>query len=271
MPHNRTLSSIFIYLFIYFFLNSSRNASPSKEMTAPKNQKKKKKIASCILEESPETHVPKYFVSLNAKRGKNAKQVRIKVQSEGGKIGWSCRGGHAAESSLTWWCYLLRVIYAGLKRWWITRALPRLSFVFRVSKCSIEAVLNGQPRTLQEEREWERARRNTQSRSWKTGTDTRVASPYVHICRRSPLSTLHLQGNVCPLVHVFVCMFSLRKTEDWRGLKGRPEIFDLNTYFHILVMSEGAPVKRDKACFPACLQVINTLHREVRNPGQEIV
>lgn len=24
-------------------------------------------------------------------------------------------------------------------------------------------------------------------------------------------------------------------------------------------MSEGAPVKRDKACFPACLQVINSL------------
>ena len=29
-------------------------------------------------------------------------------------------------------------------------------------------------------------------------------------------------------------------------------------------MSEGAPVKRDKACFPACLQVINTLRHEVR-------
>ena len=29
-------------------------------------------------------------------------------------------------------------------------------------------------------------------------------------------------------------------------------------------MSEGAPVKRDKACFPACLQVINTLRHEGR-------
>lgn len=33
-------------------------------------------------------------------------------------------------------------------------------------------------------------------------------------------------------------------------------------------MSEGAPVKRDKACFPACLQVINTLRREVRKKNQ---
>lgn len=28
-------------------------------------------------------------------------------------------------------------------------------------------------------------------------------------------------------------------------------------------MSEGAPVNRDKACFAACLQVINTIHYEV--------
>lgn len=63
----------------------------------------------------------------------------------GGKIGRTCRGGHADESSLTWWCYLLRVIYARLKRWWITGALPRSSFVFEVSKCSIEAVIFGQP------------------------------------------------------------------------------------------------------------------------------
>lgn len=30
----------------------------------------------------------------------------------------------------------------------------------------------------------------------------------------SPLSIQYLPGNVCPLVHVFVCMFALRKTED---------------------------------------------------------
>lgn len=87
----------------------------------------------------------KYFVSLNAKRGKNAKLVRIKVQSEE-KIGWSCRGGHAAESSLTWWCYLLRVIYARLKRWWITRALPRLCFV-----SGLVSVSDGQPHTFKVE------------------------------------------------------------------------------------------------------------------------
>lgn len=98
--------------------------------------------------------VSKYFVRLHAKWGKNAKQVGIKVQSEE-KIGWGCRGGHAAESSLTWWCYLLRVIYARLKRWWITRALPRLSFVFRVGKCSIEAALGGQPHILEGEK-WKR-------------------------------------------------------------------------------------------------------------------
>lgn len=62
------------------------------------------------------------------------------------------------------------------------------------------------------------------------------------------------------LLHVFVYMFALRKTEGWQGLQGRPEIFDLNTYFHILVMSEKAPVKRDKACVPACLQVIHTVN-----------
>lgn len=91
---------------------------------------------------------------------------------------------------------------------------------------------------------------------------------YVHVLLRSPLSTQYLPGGVCPLVHVFVCMFALWKTEDWQGLEGWPEIFDLDTYFHILVMSERAPVNRDKACFPACLQVINTLPHEVRNQAR---
>lgn len=91
---------------------------------------------------------------------------------------------------------------------------------------------------------------------------------YVYAFLCSPLSIQYLLGNTCPLIHVFVCMFALRKSEDCQGLEGRPEIFDLNTYSHILVMSEGAPVKRDKACFSACLQVINTLHHDVRNQGR---
>lgn len=65
-----------------------------------------------------------------------AKMENMDKSAEGKKIGWSCRGGQAAESSLTWWCYLLGVIYATLKRWLIIRAEPRLAFVFRVSKWS---------------------------------------------------------------------------------------------------------------------------------------
>lgn len=163
------------YLFFIFLIDHDTLYPLQRRLYLKKKNVKGEKNASCILEESPETHVPKYFESLNAKRGKNAKQVRIKVPSEGGKIGWSCRGGHAAESSLTWWCYLLRVIYAGLKRWWITRALPRLSFVFRVSKCSIEAVLNGQPFAHFKRRENASAHVNTHAVGLlKTRADTSV-------------------------------------------------------------------------------------------------
>lgn len=63
-------------------------------------------------------------------------------------------------------------------------------------------------------------------------------------------------------------MFAPKESEDRRGPEGRPEIFDLNTYFHVLVLSEGAPVTRGKACFPAHLKVIDTFRNKVRKQAK---
>lgn len=84
---------------------------------------------------------------------------------------------------------------------------------------------------------------------------------------RAAESAQHLLGT---LVHVFVWMFAPKERKDRQGPRGRPEIFDLNTYFHVLVLSEGAPVTRGKACFPAHLKVIDTFHNKVRNQAGEI-
>lgn len=65
-------------------------------------------------------------------------------------------------------------------------------------------------------------------------------------------------------------MFAPKERKDRQGPGGRPEIFDLNTYFHVLVLSEGAPVTRGKACFPAHLKVIDTFHNKVRNQAREM-
>lgn len=65
-------------------------------------------------------------------------------------------------------------------------------------------------------------------------------------------------------------MFAPKESEDRQGPGGRPEIFDLNTYFHVLVLSEGAPVTRGKACFPAHLKVIDTFRNKVRNQASEM-
>lgn len=65
-------------------------------------------------------------------------------------------------------------------------------------------------------------------------------------------------------------MFAPKERKDRQGPAGRPEIFDLNTYFHVLVLSEGAPVTHGKACFPAHLKVIGTFRNKVRNQVGEM-
>lgn len=118
--------------------------------------------------------------------------------------------------------------------------------------------------------------------SWSAGGKCCVCT-YTHICgnprpylcrctayfKCTAASVQYLSGSVGSLVHVFVWMFVPKKTEDWQGPEGGPEIFDLNTYFHILVLSELAPVTRDKACFPAHLKVIDTFHNKARNQARE--
>lgn len=84
---------------------------------------------------------------------------------------------------------------------------------------------------------------------------------------RSAESALLLLGT---LVHVFVWMFAPKERKDRQGPGGRPEIFDLNTYFHVLVLSEGPPVTRGKACFSAHLKVIDTFRNKVRNQAWEM-
>lgn len=53
-------------------------------------------------------------------------------------------------------------------------------------------------------------------------------------------------------------MFALRMAEDWQDPEGKPDIFDLNTYFPILMMSEGVLVTRNKAALPVCSKVLKT-------------
>lgn len=120
-----------------------------------------------------------------------AKHVWIKVQE---KILGSCRGGCAAESSLTWWCYLLRVIYARLKRWWITRALARLSFVCRVSVCCIEALLVGQPH-LQKTKVRTEMRTHARAKNHDHIPACHVQRVHVFVC--SPASSLPFNTEVC--------------------------------------------------------------------------
>lgn len=54
------------------------------------------------------------------------------------------------------------------------------------------------------------------------------------------------------VVLILVCMFALRMAEDWQDPEGKPDIFDLNTYFPILMMSEGVLVTCDKTALPVC-------------------
>lgn len=157
------------------------------------------------------------------------------------KRGWSRRGGQAAESSLTWWCYLLGVIYATLKRWLIIRAQPRLSFVFRVSKCFSEAVLAGQPRkegNVHDALVSACARVCVCIWSHMTMTCIRVSR---NACGCTSVVTLN-QISSAPCVFLYTCVYScgyIRKTD---GVSGeRPEIFDPNAYFHILAFSEESP------------------------------
>lgn len=104
-------------------------------------------------------------------------------------------------------------------------------------------------------------------------TCTRTCAPHsLLVCvpahagySRRAASAQHLLGT---LVHVFVWMFSPKESEDRQGPRGRAEIFDLNTYFHVLVLSEGAPVTCGKACFLAHLKVIDTLCNKVRNTAR---
>lgn len=62
----------------------------------------------------------------------------------------------------------------------------------------------------------------------------------------------------CSVVPVLLCMFALRMAEDWQDPEGKPDIFDLNTYFHILMMSEGVLVTRDRATLSVCSKVLKT-------------
>lgn len=57
-----------------------------------------------------------------------------------------------------------------------------------------------------------------------------------------PFKTHVLKGHV-------VCMFAVRTTKDPLGLEGWAAVFDLNTYFRILVTGEGAAVKHGKGYF----------------------
>lgn len=130
-----------------------------------------------------------------------------------------------------------------------TRALPRLSFVFRVSKCSTEAVLAGQ---------------------FYVQKKGKCKWPYLCVIPRTRFFVLLWVCGICQAscalsVHVFGYMFALRKPEDQPGLEGRPENFDLNIYFPILVMSEGAPSETWQSLF-SCLFTGNTFtHHEARN------
>lgn len=65
-------------------------------------------------------------------------------------------------------------------------------------------------------------------------------------------------------------MFAPKERKDRQAPGGRPEIFDLNPYFHVLGESEEAPVTRGKACFSAHLKLIDTFRNKVRNQAGEM-
>lgn len=103
-----------------------------------------------------------------------------------------------------------------------------------------------------------------------------ITSPNIYILHISPPLPCGLHINLmlsmkCDLRSFPVCLNISTKDVCRVALQGRPQIFDLNTYFHVLAMSEGAPVNRDKACFAACLQVINTLLHEAGIQAAEMI
>lgn len=235
-------------------LNSLSLSVPLKGVSVPKPSRE---IASCILEESPKPWIHNILCPIMLSQAKMQNECEcVKVQSEE-KIGWSLEG-----RPCSWKLSDMMMLF-------IKSYLCKTEEVMD-NKSTAKALLCLQGYWVFH---WScNGRSETESLSVQVN-----APPYLcAMCRVcvyfwALLWVYSIYQEPCALLlHVFVCMFALRKTEGWQGLQGRPEIFDLNTYFHILVMSEKAPVKRDKACVPACLQVIHTVNTGRSETGMEM-